>query len=263
MAESAIAFDDAEAYERFMGRWSRAVGAVFLDWLAPPRGACWLDVGCGTGVFTELVLNSCSPSTVIAVDPSHTQIEHARGQAVGQRAEFHVAGAQSLAFPNGTFDVVASALVINFIPDRPKALSEMRRVAQAGGLIGAYVWDFKGERTAGSPIRLAMRDIGLEPPPVPGTEDSSLDALGALFKQAGLKDIATRAIDVSMTFPDFKDFWTSQTPSFVPTTKMIFALPEARRNELIEAVQSRLPAGADGSIVCSARANAIKARVPA
>jgi SAM-dependent methyltransferase len=263
MAESAITFDDAEAYERFMGRWSRAVGTAFLDWLAPPRGARWLDVGCGTGVFTELILNACSPSAVTAVDPSHTQIEHARYQPVGQRAEFHVAGAQSMAFPDGTFDVVASALVINFIPDRPQALKEMRRVARPGGIVAGYVWDFDGERTVASPLRLAMRDIGLEPPPVPGTEDSSLDALGALFGRAGLEDIATRAIDVSMTFPDFKDFWTSQTPSFTPATKMIMALSDTERGRLQDVVQEALPAGADGSIVCSARANAVKARVPA
>ena len=108
-----------------------------------------------------------------------------------------------------------------------------------------------------------MRDIGLEPPPVPGTEDSSLDALGALFGRAGLEDIATRAIDVSMTFPDFKDFWTSQTPSFTPATKMIMALSDTERGRLQDVVQEALPAGADGSIVCSARANAVKARVPA
>ena len=109
------------------------------------RGARWLDVGCGTGIFTELVLDTCSPAAVFAVDPAEAQIDHACRQPVAQRANFRVADALALPFPDATFDVVASALVINFIPDRPRALSEMRRVARAGGIVAGYVWDFAAE----------------------------------------------------------------------------------------------------------------------
>jgi ubiquinone/menaquinone biosynthesis C-methylase UbiE len=263
MAASAQAFDDAEAYERFMGRWSRVTGAIFLDWLDPPRAARWLDVGCGTGVFTELILNTCSPLTVTAIDPSHAQIEHARGQAVGQRAEFHVAGAQSMAFPDAAFDVVASALVINFIPDRPAALKEMHRVTRPGGAVAGYIWDFAGESSTSAPLRRAMRHIGLDPPATAGTEGSSLAELRTLFERTGLTAVSTRTIDVSMSFSGFDEYWSSQTPSFAPATKMIAALPDADRARLQDVLREQLSAGPDGSIVCSARANAIKARVSA
>ena len=263
MADNAPTFDDGEAYERFMGRWSRSVGAVFLDWLAPPKDARWLDVGCGTGVFTELVLNTCSPATMTAVDPAPAQIEHAHKLPVAQRAEFRVADSQSLPFPDGAFDVVASALVINFIPDRPQALREMRRVARPGGVVAGYVWDFVAERAAASPLRDGLRRIGIEPPPNAGAADSTLDALNSLFARAGFADIATRAIDVRGTFPDFDDLWRSQTPSFSPVTKVIASLPDADRARLIETVRAGLPAGPDGSISYPARANAIKARAPA
>jgi len=255
-------FTDGAAYERRMARWSRAAGAIFLDWVAPRKGARWLDVGCGTGVFTELVVEKCSPATVIAVDPAAAQIELARSKPVAARADFRVADAQTLPFPDGTFDVVASALVINFIPDRPRALSEMRRVGCPGSLVAGFVWDFAAERTPASPARTALNRIGVKPPPVPGTEESRLEALESLFAAAGLRDIATRSIDVTMSFADFEDYWGTQTPTYSASGKAIAALSEYDRQTLIQLLQAGLPADPDGSVSYPARAHAIKARVP-
>jgi SAM-dependent methyltransferase len=260
--EGTHTFDDGAAYERFMGRWSRAAGAVFLDWVAPPRDVRWLDVGCGTGVFTELVLDRCSPQSVIAIDPSAAQIELARSKPVAQLAEFRVADAQAMPFADGAFDVMASALVINFIPDPARALAEMRRVGRPGGVLAGYVWDFAGSLSPGSLLRRAMRRVGIDGPTVSGTETSRLDAIQALFAQAGLQEIAGRTIDVTVSFPDFDDFWQSQTLSSNPTSKMIAELPETERAKLIAAVRAELPAGPDGGFAYAARANAIKARVP-
>jgi SAM-dependent methyltransferase len=260
--EGTHTFDDGAAYERFMGRWSRAAGAVFLDWVAPPSDARWLDVGCGTGVFTELVLDRCAPTTVVAIDPSAAQIKLARSKQVAQRADFRVADAQALPFPDGAFDVVASALVINFIPDPARALAEMRRVARPGGVLAGYVWDFAGSRSPGSVLRRAMRRAGTDGPAVSGTETSRLDAIRALFAQAGLQEIAGRTIDVTVSFPDFEDFWQSQTLGSNPTSKVIATLPESDRAQLIAAARAELRAGPDGTFAYSARANAIKARVP-
>src|SRR6187200_3609252 len=73
MAEDTQRFSDGTSYEQFMGRWTRAIGTIFLDWLAPPTDARWLDIGCGTGVFTDLIVSTCSPATVVAIDPSEPQ----------------------------------------------------------------------------------------------------------------------------------------------------------------------------------------------
>ena len=254
-------FDDGAAYERFMGRWSRAAGEAFLEWIRPSSGGRWLDVGCGGGAFTELVLARCSPAAVCAVDPARTQINHARAQPVGKRAEFRVADAEKLPFPDASFDIVASALVINFIPDRPTALLEMRRVARAGGLVAGYVWDFAGERSVMSPMRLAMQRMGTQPPPSAGAEDSTLERLDTLFRQAGLSNIVTKPIDISVTYPDFDDFWRAQTPGFNPLTQAIAALPHEARARMADTVKEAI-AAPDGSIAYSARANAIMARVP-
>ena len=255
-------FTDGAAYEQFMGRWSRAVGAVFLEWLAPPAGARWLEVGCGTGAFTELVLGRCSPASVIAVDPAGAQIDAARGKSIARNVDFRVADAQSLPFEEDAFDVVASALVIHFIPDRPRALAEMRRVARSGGVVAGYVWDLAAELSPTSLLRSALSHVGAHFPRVPGTDDTPLEALSALFAGCGLSDIATRTIEVTMTFADFEEFWRTQTPAYTPAGQAIAALSETDRETLMQWLRAKLPAGPDGSISYAARANSIKARVP-
>jgi ubiquinone/menaquinone biosynthesis C-methylase UbiE len=262
LADIAHSFDDSADYERFMGGWSRSVGASFLKWIAPPAGAHWLDVGCGTGIFTELIVTECSPASVSAVDPAQAQIEQARRGPVAQRADFRVADAQALPFPDATFDSIASALVINFIPDRPRALSEMRRVARPGGVVAGYVWDFAAEMSPSWPLRLGMRKIGAPVPQVPGTEESRLEALYGLFERAGLEKIAVKSTDVVASYRDFEDFWQAQTPSYSPTTKIIVAMTDIARAKLIETVRTELPACPDGTFVYSARANLIMASVP-
>jgi ubiquinone/menaquinone biosynthesis C-methylase UbiE len=262
VAELSFSFDDSAAYERAMGRWSRAVAPVFLEWVAPPPGARWLDVGCGTGIFTGLVLESCSPAAVFAVDPAQAQIDHASRQPAARRADFRVADARALPFPDATFDVVASALVINFVPDRPKALSEMRRVARAGGIVAGYVWDFAAELSPSGPLRRGMRRFGADVPELPGSRDSTIGALSSLFEQAGFEKIAARTIEVTLPYSGFADFWQAQTPSYLPTTKLIAAMTTGEREQLMEAVRAGLPAGPEGRVEYSVRANAIKARVP-
>ncbi len=261
MAQAALNFDDSAAYERFRGRWSRAVAPAFLGWLGARRGASWLDVGCGTGVFTQALLELCGTASVHAIDPSVAQLDAAvRGPASG--AVFKAAEAAALPFPDGAFDIVASALVINFIPDRPAALREMRRVARAGGQVAGYVWDFAEELSPSGPLRGAMRRFGVDVPAIPGTEASRLEALRALFQEAGLEHIETRSIDVCLAYADFPGFWEAQTPGYAPTTKIIAGMGESERMRLMRLVESALPAGPNGSIEYCARANAIKARVP-
>jgi len=261
--EIAHRFDDSAAYERFMGRWSRAAAVEFLDWIAVPVGAAWLDVGCGTGIFTELVLDRCAPSAVTGVDPSAAQVDHAARQPAGERARFLVADAQALPFEDAAFDVVASALVVNFIPDRPRAVREMRRVGRPAGRVVGYVWDFEAERSPSRPMRLGMRRAGIDVPAIPGQRDSTLAALHSLFEAAGLIEVETTSIEVTVPFTDFDDFWKSQTPSYSPTTHAIDAMSEGDRRRLMDSVKRELPIAADGTIAYAARANAIKARIAA
>jgi ubiquinone/menaquinone biosynthesis C-methylase UbiE len=262
MTQTTIAFDNARAYEHFMGRWSRALGIAFLEWLAPPQGACWLDVGCGTGAFTQLLLDSCAPAAVAAVDSAASQIDYARQQLPAGSVDFRVADAQAIPFPDNAFDTVASALVLNFVPDRARALSEMRRVCRPGGYVAGYVWDFAGERSSAWPLRLGLRQIDVPVPTIPGTEHTSTEALHALFRNAGLEATAEQSIEARLTFASFEDYWRSQTPAFTPQGKVVASLPDGDRLRLKEIVHRTLPTTSGGGVTYAAVANAVKARCP-
>ena len=218
----------------------------------------WLEIGCGTGVFTELVLDLCAPATLVAVDPSEAQIDIARNKPLAQRADARVADPQAPPFPDGMFDVVASSLVINFIPDQSRALSEMRRVTRPGGLVAGYVWDFATDSAPISAIRSGLRQVGVPTQLSVGAESTRLPALISLFAGAGLQDIVTKVIEVTMSFSDFSEFWQSHTPTYIPIGKMIATMSDADREKVIEAVRKGMRAGPDGSLACSARAHAIK-----
>ena len=244
-----------------MGRWSRELGKAFLTWLQPPERAHWLDVGCGTGIFTDLISSTCAPASVIGVDPSESQISRARTRVAWTKTEFRLADAQELPFPDKAFDVVASALVMNFVPDKARAMSEMRRVARPGGLIAACIWNFGAELSPSGPLRRAMRRIGIEAPPVPGTDTSGAAVLADLFKNVGLKGLDTNSFEVVVSFRDFEDFWRSQTPDYAPTTRLINAMSKKDRLTLMEAVRdSHKPLGA--GVGYSAWAIAIRGRCP-
>jgi SAM-dependent methyltransferase len=261
MPEPKIVFDDGAAYDRFMGRWSRAAGTLFLEWLAPPKGARWLDVGCGTGAFTQLVLDRCAPGAIAGVDSAAAQIDYARTQPLAAHAEFRVADATALPFDDGAFDVVASALVINFIPDRAKALAEMRRVSRPGGIVAAYMWDRspQTEFSPTAPMQRGFAQIGAEAPRIPGAE---LGGLPSLFAAAGFEAIETRPIEVAQTYRDFEDYWSAQTPPFAPAGKAIVKMSDAERARLRDALRVILPPASDGTVTYSSRAAAIKARIP-
>lgn len=261
MSESSIAFEDANAYERMMGRWSRAAGASFLDWLAPKEGADWLDVGCGTGAFTQLILDTGKPRAVTGIDPSSAQIAYIGKLPIAGRAEFKIADAMALPFVERSFDIVTSALVINFVPDQVKGVREMGRVARLRGMVAGYVWDFSGMRSPAWPLAHGLLAVGATPPVVVGTSSSSLDALQTIFTAAELSEVATTAIVVTNRYRDFDEYWSAATPPFLPVVKAIAALPQRDQTRLREAVRGFVATGAQGEVAFSARAHAVKGRV--
>jgi ubiquinone/menaquinone biosynthesis C-methylase UbiE len=135
-----------------MGRWSRLVGKAFLAWLDTAKTLQWLDVGCGNGAFTEEIIAHCAPATVVAIDPSDDQLAFARMRPEANIVDFRRGDAQALRFADASFDVAVMALVISFLPDPAKAVSEMARVVRPGGWVATYMWDVPGGGTPVDPV---------------------------------------------------------------------------------------------------------------
>jgi ubiquinone/menaquinone biosynthesis C-methylase UbiE len=260
MAELQVRFDDGAAYEEMMGKWSRIAGEVFLDWLALPPGLRCLDVGCGNGAFTELLMQRCAPAEAHGVDPAPAQLAFARTRAGTRGAQFHEGDAMALPFPDGKFDVALMALVIFFVPEPPKGVAEMARVLRPGGLAASYAWDVPGGGFPMEAIRAQMRAMGLKPMGPPREEASRMDVLKELWAGAGLENIETKEIIAHRTFANFEEFWAINLKG-ASIGPLVATMTPGDVERLKEGTRARLPAGADGRVTATGRANAIKGRL--
>src|SRR6185295_11144410 len=261
MTDSQIRFDDGAAYERMMGIWSRRVGEIFLDWLRLSTGQKCVDIGCGNGAFTEMLVERCAPAEVQGIDPSPEQIAFARARHIAKVAEFRLGDAMALPFPDNRFDAATMALVIFFVPEPAKGVAEMVRVVRPGGIVAAYAWDMLG---GGYPMELILaevRALGQKTLGPPSPEASRMESLRDLWTTAGLEVVETRKITVQRTFANFDDFWTTSTlsGSVRPT---VAALSPGDLELVKSRLRAKLPADATGCITHSSFANAVKGRVP-
>ena len=244
-----------------MGRWSRLAGEIFLDWLDIRANVRWLDVGCGNGAFTAALIARCAPAEVIGIDPSEGQLSFARTRPGAKSAQFRIGDAQALPFGDDRFDVAVMALVITFLSDPGKAVSEMARVVRPGGWVGTYMWDVPGGGTPVHPIYVAMESLGMPSPRPPGAEVSRRDAMQALWKDAGLELIETQVVQIPVMYSDFDDFWDANTVPVGPQGKAIQEMSQTVRAQLRARLREQLPVGPDGRIAYESFANAVKGRV--
>jgi SAM-dependent methyltransferase len=261
------AWAHGDPYERYMGRWSRAVARPCLAWLgAPPHGR-WLDVGCGTGALSAVILERAAPAEVVGIDPSAGFIATARAQTPDPRARFIVGDARALPDAVGTCDVAVSGLALNFVPEPATAMAELVRVLRPGGTLGIYLWDYAGQMAllrafwdAAAALDPAAREMD------EGPRFAAIchpEALAALCRRAGLRDVATRAIDVPTHFRDFDDYWQPFLGGQGPAPAYVATLDAEHQAALRERLRGNLPIAADGSIPLTARAWAVRGRRPA
>jgi SAM-dependent methyltransferase len=261
MGTQPIRFDDGEAYERLMGTWSDIVGRVFLDWLSPAPGQRWVDVGCGTGIFTKSILSRCAPARVDGIDPSDSQLGYARMRPGVQDAIFRQGNALALPYADASFDIAVMALVIHFVPDPAKGVAEMVRVVRPGGWVTAYVWDDENGGSPTEPLQTAIVQEGGDDVRPPSSAASRMDRLLGLWTGAGLCDVDSRVIRVQRTFDDFESFWIATSGAGRPKVSLA-SLGSAATERVRARVRTALPPDAAGRITYAAQANAIRGRVP-
>jgi SAM-dependent methyltransferase len=255
-----IRFEDGAAYETYMGVWSRMVGQAFLDWMAPPDGLSWIDVGAGNGAFTALLAERVKPAKVLGVDPSPAQLAFARKRAGLGMARFEQGHAMELPAADNGADAAVMALVIAFVPDPARGVAEMVRAVKPGGLVAAYMWDWP----EGFPYFLVEEVVASQGLPVvapPSSEASRRQRMEELWSGAGLSGIESREIHVERSFPDFDTLW-----AITLTGPRMASAAAAMTPDILEAIRTGLKqrlAVQDGNpITLSARANAVMGRVP-
>jgi SAM-dependent methyltransferase len=253
-----------DAYEPYVGRWGRLIARQFIPWLGVPPEKVWLDVGCGTGALSQVILDSASPRSVVGVDPSNGFTSFARHKVTDPRATFQVGDAQQLPVADSSFDVTVAGLVINFIPDQAKAVREMKRAIRPGGTVAAYVWDYAGEMQMMRCFWDAA--VALDSSAIPLDEGRRFpvcqpEPLARLFELAGLDGVVVRPIDTPTGFKDFDDYWTPFLGGQGPAPGYCMSLSEDRRVALRDRIRASLPIGDDGSIHLVARAWAVRGTV--
>jgi SAM-dependent methyltransferase len=260
MSNPGDSWTSGDAYQRFMGRWSPFLAELFVPWLAVPAGRDWLDVGCGTGALTRTILSQAAPAKVVGVDPSEAFVNFARQNIGDPRVQFKVGGAQELPVEDASFDVAAAGLVLNFVPDPAAALAEIKRAVRPGGRMGAYVWDY----SEGMRMIRVFFDAATALVPAAAEVDEGLrftlarpGALAQLFNAAGLHHVQTRALEFTMQFLDFNDYWDPFKGGVGPAPTYLASLPPEKQAALEAEVRRRLPIAADGSIQLAARAWAV------
>jgi len=257
-------FGVGDAYELFMGRWSRRLAPLVVRFASVADGDVVLDVGSGTGELT-LAIAAVGPAVdVTGIDSSSAYLRAARPRVPANRVRFLAGDAQALPFPDATFDRTLSMLALNFVPDPQQALREMRRVTRRGGTVGAAVWDYGGrmemlrafwdEATALDPA-IAVRDERHMPLCREGE-------LGELWRAFGLGNVEERPLDIELAFSSFDDYWRPFLGGQGPAGAYTLSLSAATRDALAASLRHRLLADrSDGPFILQGRAWAVNGAV--
>jgi SAM-dependent methyltransferase len=257
------AFSNASAYEIYVGRWSRLVAKQFVTWLDIPFASTWLDVGAGTGILTQVILERNAPQKVIGLDLSAQYLEYARQVITDKRVEWIVGNASEIVLDAPAFDVAVAGLVLNFVSSPEDLVRAMKNAVRKEGVIAAYVWDY-GDRME------MMRHfwdaaIAIDPSAKAfdaGTQFAICDPsnLQSLFATTGIKEIEVFPIDIQTHFSNFDDFWLPFLGTQGSVSAYLRSLDQDRRNAIQKQLLHQLPMNHDNSIHLSARAWAIKGR---
>jgi ubiquinone/menaquinone biosynthesis C-methylase UbiE len=260
----------AEAYDRFMGRYSVPLAPVFAEFAeiaevagvadadrGTGRRRCLLDVGCGPGALTSELVRRAGTAAVVAVDPSPPFVEAIRSRHPA--VEVHLAGAEQLPFGDGCFDAAAAQLVVHFMTDPVGGLREMGRVTRPGGVVAACVWDFdEGGATLSLFWRTAL-DLDPSAPGEAARPGARRGELARMLGDAGFVEITQDTLSVTVHHDTFEEWWEPFELGVGPAGAYVSTLDQRARRNLRERCRDRQPAPPFG---VTAVAWAARGRVP-
>ena len=256
-------FEVAEAYERQRGRSSKILAPLFVD-LVGVQGEV-LDVGCGTGALTFAIAKNRAVSKIVALDLSEGFLAYARSKTDNPRISFELADAQSLPFPDNSFDSCLALLVMSFIPDAPRAAREMSRVARRGGVVATAMWD----NTGGNELNQSLWDAAITlDTKAPQPKDSTgaygtAEKLTSLWALAGVTNIKVKNIGFPCKFASLDDYWLPLTKGQGPDGAYLSKLSDDHRAALRERLRQNLFENrADGPFTLNAKAWAVRGIAP-
>ncbi len=257
----ASVFSEAQAYERFMGRWSRDMAPLLVQFAGVRDGDTVLDVGSGTGALAAAVAQRAPSSRIVGIDPAAPYVALAQSRHGSVRVQFEVGDAQQMRFDRAMFDRTLSLPVVNFIPDVRKALGEMKRVTKPKGIVAAAVWDY-GE---GMEMLRVFWDEAVALTPTHAARDERnmplcrRGELAELWRAQGLQDVVEEALKIETRFASFDDFWTPFLEKQGPAGAYVASLSAADQESLRLRLRRRLLGdGPDKTIVMHARAWAVR-----
>lgn len=257
-------FASAEAYERYMGRWSARLAPLFAEFVGIGDGGRVLDVGCGTGSMIRAVAERTRRAELVGVDPAQPFVDHCRSRFPDPRFSFDRGSALALPYPDASFDQTLSLLVFQLLPQVETAAAELRRVTRPGGTVAACAWDGQGLELAAVLWDEAARldpavDVGAEG----GRPCSRRGQLAALWEATGLTAVTEAALELPTEFASFDDYWLPLLGGVGPAGAYVARLAPEPRDALREALRRRLLGGRpDGPISLRARAWAVRGTVP-
>ena len=252
-------------YDQWMGRWSQLLAREFLEWLSVPAGLRWIDVCCGSGVITEMIVECSAPASIVGVDVSPEQINFARQHRAPAGVRFETADAMALPFADASFDVAVCGLGLNYIPSPAEGLKEFCRVTRRGGTVAVYVWDY----VHGARFLREFWDVAIAIDGEAAAFDQarrfpmcSQAGLRELFEKANLEDLTLQALDVVTRFSSFDDYWQPLLSGQGSAPNYLATRDKKTQAAIRERLRAVLPIDAEGAIELPARAWAIRARQP-